>query len=152
MFIATESKGWRRHSDDSILAHMNTCSDTQYPVNPEVCAAEIVDADAVSRVGASLSPEHLVSRTTALYAAFADPTRFRILESLAREQLCVCDLAEIVGISQSGVSHQLRLLRDRGLVTYRREGNRAVYRLADAHVETLIAIGLTHASEDGGDG
>lgn len=95
----------------------------------------------------TLPADALVMRTTALFAAFADPTRFRILEALAREERCVCDLAELVGVSQSAVSHQLRLLRDRELVTYRREGNRAIYRLADAHVESLIAVGLAHAAE-----
>jgi DNA-binding transcriptional ArsR family regulator len=70
-----------------------------------------------------------------------------MLDALAREELCVCDLAEVAGISQSGVSHQLRLLRDRGLVAYRRDGQRALYRLADEHVRTLIATGLEHADE-----
>ena len=79
----------------------------------------------------------------------ADPTRLRIIEALAREELCVCDLASLAGVSQSGVSHQLRILRDRGLVAYRREGNRAVYRLADDHVRDLLAIGIEHAGEAG---
>ena len=59
----------------------------------------------------------------------------------------MCDLAAVCGISQSGVSHQLRLLRDLRLVTYRREGNRAVYRPADGHVQTLLSQGLEHAGE-----
>ncbi len=71
-----------------------------------------------------------------------------MLDALSRAELCVCDLASIAGISQSGVSHQLRLLRDRGLVAYRREGQRAVYRLADEHVRTLLKVGLEHAEED----
>ena len=71
-----------------------------------------------------------------------------MLEALSLGELCVCDLAEIVGVSQSGVSHQLRLLRDRGLVAYRRDGQRAVYRLADEHVRVLIASGLEHADEE----
>ncbi len=87
-------------------------------------------------------------RTTAIFSALSDPTRFRMLEALSLGELCVCDLAEIVGVSQSGVSHQLRLLRDRGLVAYRRDGQRAVYRLADEHVRVLIASGLEHADEE----
>ncbi|HET6350719.1 MAG TPA: metalloregulator ArsR/SmtB family transcription factor [Coriobacteriia bacterium] len=126
---------------------MNICSDTQYPEKDEVCAVDVVDADAVSRVAAAIAPQPLVERTAALFAALADPTRFRILDALSREELCVCDLAAIARISQSGVSHQLRLLRDRGLVTYRRDGNRAVYRLSDEHVRDLIRIGVEHASE-----
>jgi DNA-binding transcriptional ArsR family regulator len=88
-----------------------------------------------------------VTRATAVFSALADPTRFRILDALASEELCVCDLAEVAGISQSGVSHQLRLLRDRELVSCTRDGNRAVYRLADDHVRDLIAIGLEHVDE-----
>ncbi len=127
---------------------MNTCADTQYPEPKEaVCAADCVHASAVSRVLSAASSTALVDRTTALFAAVADPTRFKILEALSCEELCVCDLADVAGISQSGVSHQLRLLRDRGLVAYRREANRAVYRLADDHVRDLIVIGLAHAAE-----
>lgn len=127
--------------------HMNTYSDKQYPQQTESCSVDGVDAEAVTRVMTSAAAPALVGRTTALFAAVADPTRFRILEALSRERLCVCDLAAVAGISQSGVSHQLRLLKDRGLVTYQRVGNRMVYRLADEHVRDLIVIGLAHASE-----
>lgn len=118
-------------------------------MNPseDSCEATIVDADAVTRVRGSLASDTRVMRTTAIFSALSDPTRFRILDALAGEELCVCDLAEVAGVSQSGVSHQLRVLRDRGLVAYRREGNRAVYRLADDHVRQLIGIGLEHADE-----
>lgn len=132
---------------------MNTCSDAHIPVGvpddatPDACEANIVDAVAVERVRTRLAADERVARTTAIFSALADPTRFRILDALAGDELCVCDLAAVAGISQSGVSHQLRLLRDRGLVTYRREGPRAVYRLADDHVRSLIATGLEHADE-----
>jgi DNA-binding transcriptional ArsR family regulator len=105
------------------------------------------DSAAIARVQALLSDEERVMRTAAIFSAFADPTRVRILEALGLEHLCVCDLSEVCGISQSGVSHQLRLLRDLGLVAYRRDGNRAIYRLADEHVLTLLAQGLEHADE-----
>lgn len=112
------------------------------------CEAVVVDGAAVERVRAALSGDKRVERTTAIFSALADPTRFRILDALLREELCVCDLSLLVGVSQSAVSHQLRVLRDRGLVAYRREGQRAVYRLADQHVATLIAAGLEHADEE----
>jgi ArsR family transcriptional regulator len=102
----------------------------------------------VERVTRLSTPAGSVERTTAIFSALADPTRFRILDALSHEELCVCDLAAICGISQSGVSHQLRLLRERELVAFRRDGNRAVYRLADDHVRTLLAQGLAHADED----
>jgi ArsR family transcriptional regulator len=112
------------------------------------CGVDAVDPVAVERVRAGLASESNVVRTTAIFSALADPTRFRILDALVHEELCVCDLAEVAGISQSGASHQLRLLRDRGLVAYRRDGQRAVYRLADDHVRVLIASGLEHAAEE----
>lgn len=71
----------------------------------------------------------------------------KILLALSREPLCVCDLAAITGVSASAVSHQLRILRDRDLVAFEREGRRAVYRLADAHVSMLLAQGMQHAKE-----
>jgi ArsR family transcriptional regulator len=117
------------------------------PASSAECSALIVDQSALERVRARLSSEQRVERTAAIFSALADPTRLRILDALGIEELCVCDLAELCGISQSGVSHQLRVLRDLGLVAYRRDGNRAVYRLADDHVLTLLAQGLEHADE-----
>jgi DNA-binding transcriptional ArsR family regulator len=114
------------------------------------CTALIVDADALTRVRGRLSADSRVERTAAIFSALADPTRVRILDALGVEELCVCDLAVLCGISQSGVSHQLRLLRDRGLVAYRRDGNRAVYRLADEHVSVLLSQGFEHADEGAG--
>lgn len=111
------------------------------------CGATIIDEAAVARVAAQLAGETRTRRTTDIFSALADPTRFRILQALSLEELCVCDVAAIVGVSQSAASHQLRLLRDRDLVTYRRDGKRAVYRLTDEHVRLLLEQGLAHAGE-----
>lgn len=111
------------------------------------CGATIIDEAAVARVAAQLAGETWTRRTTDIFSALADPTRFRILQALSLEELCVCDVAAIVGVSQSAASHQLRLLRDRDLVTYRRDGKRAVYRLTDEHVRLLLEQGLAHAGE-----
>ena len=113
----------------------------------DTCSALESDAGAVRAVSARASSDERIERTAAIFSAIADPTRLRILEALAVRELCVCDLSEISGISQSGVSHQLRLLRDRGLVAFTRDGNRAVYRLADHHVTGLLAQGFEHADE-----
>jgi ArsR family transcriptional regulator len=115
-----------------------------------LCSALVLDAEAVDRVRQRLAHHDLAARTATLFSAAGDPTRFRILDALSHEELCVCDLAILAGISQSGVSHQLRFLRDRGLVSFTRDGNRAVYRLADEHVRALLAIGLAHAAESEG--
>lgn len=125
--------------------HMNNHSDKTHAA--ESCWADVVDEGAVQRASAALADVALAERTTSVFFAVSDPTRFRILEALSAAELCVCDLSRVVGVSQSGVSHQLRLLRDRGLVAFRRDGQRAVYRLADEHVRSLISIGLEHAAE-----
>jgi ArsR family transcriptional regulator len=114
------------------------------------CDADIVDHAAVSSVRSKLPAVGDLGAGAAIFDALSDPTRLRILLALAERELCVCDLAAIAGISQSGVSHQLRLLRALDLVTFRREGKRAVYRLADDHVGTLLAQGLEHARERSG--
>ncbi len=111
------------------------------------CSLPIIDGEAVELVSEGLADDRRVDRTTAIFSALADPTRFRILHALSMRELCVCDISAVCGVSQSGTSHQLRLLRDRGLVAYRRDGARAVYRLADDHVRALIAQGLEHADE-----
>jgi len=111
------------------------------------CSATIIDEMAVARVAPRLPGDDLAKRTTDVFSALADPTRLRILHALSLEELCVCDIAALAGVSQSAVSHQLRLLRDRDLVAFRREGKRAVYRLADDHVRLLLDQGLAHAAE-----
>lgn len=125
---------------------MNRYSDK--PQHEATCSIDLVDEQAVREARGGLSSPALAERTTSLFFALADPTRFRLLEALMTGELCVCDLACVASVSQSAVSHQLRLLRDRGLVAFRRSGQRAVYRLADDHVRDLVAIGLTHAAEE----
>jgi DNA-binding transcriptional ArsR family regulator len=119
------------------------------PQRDGACEATIVDARAVEHVRAGLSDARSRKSACDIHGAIADPTRHLMLEALAVQPLCVCDLAEIAGVSDSGVSHQLRVLRDLDLVDFSREGKRAVYRLADDHVRTLLAVGHEHAAERG---
>lgn len=83
------------------------------------------------------------------FSLLGDPTRARILHALSIEELCVGDLAALLGLSSSNASHQLRLLRTHRLVGVRREGKRCYYRLEDAHIRQLVEMGLTHAEEEG---
>jgi len=83
----------------------------------------------------------------ALFKAMGDPNRLRILWALDREEMCVCDLARFIGVSESAVSHQLRLLRQLHLVVNRREGPILYYRLDDDHVGSLIHLALEHLRE-----
>ena len=82
-----------------------------------------------------------------LFKAFGDPTRVQILSLLRQLELCVGDIAEGVGLSQSAISHQLRLLKQMHLIKYHREGKNIVYALADDHVRTILDMGLQHVLE-----
>ena len=85
----------------------------------------------------------------ATFSVLGDPTRVRILDALALGELCVCDIATLVGISESAVSHQLRLLRGMRLVKSRRAGRLVFYALDDQHIMELLRLALTHVEEGG---
>lgn len=113
-------------------------------------AIEVADAGAVERVEAKLAddlPGNTALGVAEMFAAFGDPTRLRLLYALAESELCVADLAAILGVSASAVSHQLRGLRLLRLVKYRRAGKSLIYALDDEHVRLLLQMGLEHARE-----
>lgn len=91
--------------------------------------------------------EEVLHQMAELFKTFGDPTRIRILTSLARQEMCVCDIAELLGMTQSAISHQLRVLKQMELVKFRREGKTVFYSLADSHVSTILAQGLDHVCE-----
>ncbi|AGA68619.1 putative transcriptional regulator [Desulfitobacterium dichloroeliminans LMG P-21439] len=82
-----------------------------------------------------------------LFKTLGDPTRIRIMDALARSEFCVCDLAELLDLSQSATSHQLRILRNSNLVKYRKDGKMVYYSLQDNHVQELYRQGLEHIDE-----
>ena len=82
-----------------------------------------------------------------LFKVFGDPTRIRILYMLSREEVCVQDIADKLSMTQSAISHQLRLLKQMSLVKFRRDGKNIYYSLADDHVATIMAQGLEHVCE-----
>lgn len=90
--------------------------------------------------------ESTVQAIAELFKAFGDPTRVRIL-SLLKQEMCVNDIAQAVGVSQSAISHQLRILKQMHLIKFRREGKNAWYSLADDHVRTILETGLEHVLE-----
>ena len=85
-----------------------------------------------------------LERTAELFKVLGDPTRMQILTALFTQELCVCDISDLLGMSQSAISHQLRLLRNSRLLKNRREGKSIYYSLDDTHVATIIAQGLEH--------
>lgn len=96
---------------------------------------------------ALLADDDVVYEATQVFDALSDLTRLQILGALSQGDKSVGELDQLCSVSQSAISHQLRLLRDRGLVSARREGRSMVYALADDHVTTLLRVGLEHASE-----
>ena len=105
-----------------------------------------IDADVLAQFE-DLPDEELLYDLADLFKVFADTTRIKILYSLMNGELCVADIASVVGTTQSAVSHQLRLLKQAHLVKFRREGKNVLYSLSDNHVYTMIAQGMTHICE-----
>ena len=91
-----------------------------------------------------LPDEDTLYDLTELFRALGDSTRMRILYALFEAELCVCDIAELLGMTQSAVSHQLRTLKDAKLVRFRREGKSILYTLDDNHVRQILSVGLEH--------
>ncbi len=94
-----------------------------------------------------LPPEEIVYDLADLYKVFSDMTRIRILYALSCSELCVYDIAAVLGMSQSAISHQLRVLKQAKLVKYRREGKIVFYSIADSHIHTILKQGLEHVQE-----
>jgi ArsR family transcriptional regulator, lead/cadmium/zinc/bismuth-responsive transcriptional repressor len=107
----------------------------------------IVHPDRVITARREASSEEELQRLATIYGVLGDPSRLKIVMALRREEMCVCDLAALTGISESAVSHQLRRLRDLSLVKTRREGQVVYYALDDKHVVLLLDIGLRHVRE-----
>ena len=103
--------------------------------------------DPVETVRASMPDEDTLYDLSELFRIFGDSTRIRILYALFEAELCVCDIAEVLGMTQSAISHQLRALKNARLVKGRREGKTVFYALADDHVKTIIGQGLDHVAE-----
>lgn len=94
-----------------------------------------------------ISDRETLEQIAELFKAFGDPTRVQILSNLQRGEMCVSDIAEAVELSQSAVSHQLRILKQMHLIKFRREGKNIIYFLADDHVRTILEMGLEHVME-----
>jgi DNA-binding transcriptional ArsR family regulator len=116
-------------------------------VQADVCSANIVNVKKVNRVAGRLPGEEENLLMAELFKALGDPTRLRIVQALAIEELCVCDLTALIDVSISAISHQLRLLRNLKLVKFRKAGKMAYYSLDDAHVNQLIHLAREHSAE-----
>ncbi len=129
---------------------MNASSDVQVSrrrAAVEHCDVDCVHPEKVTRVRAHLPEAEHRDLLAETYRALGDPTRLTLVAALSQGELCVCDLATLLGVSQSVVSHSLRTLRQLRLVRSRREGRIIYYALDDEHISSLLAIGLRHVRE-----
>ncbi len=110
----------------------------------DICETTIVNKRKVEQAKKKLVDQQVANSLAEVFKALSDPTRVKIFNTLFNGELCVCDLAEVINLSQSATSHQLRLLREMNLVKFRREGKTLLYSLADQHVETLFNVTLKH--------
>lgn len=113
----------------------------------ECCEQIFVHEELVEKVNRGMPEEEELYDLAELFKVFGDSTRIRILFVLFEAEVCVCDLAEVLHMTQSAVSHQLRILKQAKLVSARREGKSVFYSLADEHVRTMIAQGREHIEE-----
>lgn len=113
----------------------------------DTCEIEEPDEEVVNEIKSRMLEDGVILKTTDNFKTISDPTRLKILYALSIKELCVCDLASLLDMSQSAISHQLRVLRDKNMVSFKKEGKMARYYLSDAHVINFIKMGVEHAQE-----
>ncbi|WP_322181230.1 ArsR/SmtB family transcription factor [Neglectibacter caecimuris] len=111
------------------------------------CEYLCVHQEVVDRVNREMPEEELLFDLAELFKIFGDSTRVKILFVLFEAEMCVCDIAQLLGMTQSAISHQLQVLKKSKLVKYRREGKTVFYTLADSHVRTILDQGMEHITE-----
>ena len=111
------------------------------------CEFICVHEDIVEQVNQIMPDEEILYDLAELFKIFGDSTRIKILYVLFEAEMCVCDIAQLLGMTQSAISHQLRALKQSKLVKYRREGKTVFYSLADGHVRTILDQGIEHITE-----
>ena len=115
--------------------------------NAPHCEDTCIHNDILNEVVSSLPSDEDLCDLSELFKVFGDSTRIKILYALMEDEMCVCDIAELLHMTQSAISHQLRVLKQASLVKYRKEGKTVYYSLADDHVHIIIAKGMEHIKE-----
>jgi len=115
--------------------------------NVERCDCSVIHEEIVSKVRKRMPGEESLFDLAELFKVFGDSTRVRIISALLHSEMCVCDIAALLGMSKSAISHQLRALRQTRLVKYRRDGKVVFYSLDDTHIGSIFKQGLAHVSE-----
>ncbi len=112
-----------------------------------VCEIEYVDQARVQKAASKIAHHRRIARLAEIFKILSDPMRLKIILALQRAELCVCDLASLLGVTRPAISHHLRFLREVRLVKYRRAGKMAYYSLDDEHIERLIKVATEHVAE-----
>lgn len=113
----------------------------------EHCECHEIHKDLIEKVTNHMPDEDALYDLAELFKVFGDSTRIRILSVLLGGEMCVCDLAEVLAMNQSAISHQLKILKQAKLVKNRRDGKQVYYSLSDDHVSTILAMGIEHIEE-----
>lgn len=113
----------------------------------EKCEYLCVHKDVVEKLNENMPPDEILYDLAELFKVFGDSTRIKILYALFESELCVCDIAQLLGLTQTAVSHQLRVLKTNKLVRFRKEGKNVFYSLSDDHVRRIINQGMEHVEE-----
>lgn len=113
-----------------------------------MCNVDVIHFDKIATVEKKMKSERTIQLLSETFKALSDPTRLKMLLALSQEELCGCDLVELLGVTKSAISHQLRILKNMRIVKYRREGKQIFYSLDDDHVKTLINQSLSHVEEE----
>jgi DNA-binding transcriptional ArsR family regulator len=112
-----------------------------------ICGVMVIDEKKVKAVAKSLPDDTEIDDLTNTFKILNDRTRLKIVLALAKEELCVCDLSALIGVSVSAISHQLRLLRNMRIVKNRKDGKMVYYSIEDSHIENIISETLVHIKE-----
>ena len=115
--------------------------------NTDICSCNVIHEDIVREVKDNIPDEETLYELAELFKVLGDNTRVKILYALLKAEMCVCDIAALLGMTQSAISHQLRVLKQSRLVKYRKEGKIVYYSLDDEHVKQIFDQGLIHINE-----
>lgn len=114
--------------------------------NNDVCSCNVIHQDIIDKVMDAMPEDELLERTALFFKVFSDKTRLKVLPLLLESEMCVCDIAASLDMTQSSISHQLRVLRQARVVKNRKDGKVVYYSLDDDHVRNIIAQGISHLS------
>lgn len=138
-----ESKAYSKHMNKYSYERVIKVADERI----EICEVQNIHAEIVEAVMEQMPAEEILYDLAELFKVFGDSTRIKILYVLLESEMCVCDIANLLGMTQSAISHQLRVLKQSRLVKFRREGKSVMYSLVDDHVRSVIETGMEHVCE-----